>query len=592
VNGGGAESLEEVLAREGTLAPARVAEIIYQLAAQLDAARLAGRDYGGIAPALIMIGSAPGRPDTAHVPDYLMYNAIEMTPEQRARKAQRALVAVAVQMLTGASLVPTEPVWEQVTARGLPPAAASVLIAALAERTDGFASFAEFAGALARSLGAPLGDRPPPGQAAPRPSAAQRAVAGWARRRSAARDRRLAAASQAKAAVQAKAAPSQAKAAGQAKVAAGFAIAVLIGGGIALAVTAANHAAGPRVTPAPAAAPGWRGWPGAPVVSALHPASRVIVPYQDILAVHDTLAVSPDGTRLIAVESHGNATEVNLLSGTSSRLPSLSTDISPDALGIAVAVSPDLSTLAGAGSAGVETQSAVSGEPLGSLSVSLGTASGPWAIGFSPDSKTLAFGDDNGAIRLANLATNESTVLRSPDGVASYDPDALAFSPDGKTLAVSTGTNDISLWDVASGTRITTLSVPSAQPAPYGAATLYEGVTALAFGEAGALLAAGDDNGNVYLWDVARQRLLGALAGSPAEENVTTFQVAFSPDGGLIAASFANGTVGVWSAATGRRLAVLPEACKLLTDPIAFALGGRVLVNVGAVGDLTQWRLR
>jgi WD40 repeat protein len=73
---------------------------------------------------------------------------------------------------------------------------------------------------------------------------------------------------------------------------------------------------------------------------------------------------------------------------------------------------------------------------------------------------------------------------------------------------------------------------------------------------------------------------------------VTTYQVAFSPDGGLVAASFADGTVGVWSAATGGRLALLPGGGTFRTDPIAFGLGARVLVNVSSAGDLVRWRLR
>jgi WD40 repeat protein len=116
-------------------------------------------------------------------------------------------------------------------------------------------------------------------------------------------------------------------------------------------------------------------------------------------------------------------------------------------------------------------------------------------------------------------------------------------------------------------------------------------VSTLAFGEKGALLAAGDDDGNVYLWDVSHRRLLGALAGSPARAATNTDKVAFSPDGGLVAASFDDGTVGLWSAATGRRLAVLPDASTSPTDPVTFGLDGRVLLDLNPDGDLTQWQL-
>src|SRR5690348_4172939 len=120
-NGGEAEtaSLARVLAREGPLAPARVAEIIYQLAAQLDAARLSRRAYLGVTPAIVAIESAPGRADRAYVPDYLLAGPVTMTPAQRVHTAQRSLAALAAQLLTGAQPDPSQPVWDQVLKHGL-----------------------------------------------------------------------------------------------------------------------------------------------------------------------------------------------------------------------------------------------------------------------------------------------------------------------------------------------------------------------------------------------------------------------------------------------------------------------------------------
>jgi hypothetical protein len=550
-----AVSLAQVLARQGTLEPRRVSEIIYQLAGQLDEARLAGRSFGGIEPRLVKIVSAPGQRDTAYVPGYLLGDAAEMTPEQRAHKAQRALVTLAIQMLTGARLDLSRPAWDQVHGYGLPPTTASVLISALAERADVFASFVEFSEALARSLGVPLGDQPVPGQEVPPPSVARRAAA-WA--------------------------AARARAAARAGVAArvwamAIAIVAVVVAIAVFAVTDPYHRPpGPHSTPALAGAPDWGGWPGAPVVSALNPAASVIVSSLDPWKVNVLVAVSSDGTRLIAVDSDGNATQVNLRSGAYSHLPSQSTGISPDLQGFVVAFSPDMAKLAVAGSAAVEAQSFGSGKSLGSLTVGQGSS----VFEFSPDGKTLAIGDDDGAIHLLNLATGRSAVLRSRDAARLGGVTALAFSPDSRELAVGTYSSEVDLWNVVSGARTVTL------PEPAGG-----GVAALAFGEKGALLAAGDDDGTVYLWSVTHRRLLGALAGSPATAGTNTDQVAFSPDGGLVAASFDDGTVGVWSAATGRRLAVLNDASTSPTDPVTFGLGGRVLVNLNSAGDLTQWSL-
>jgi WD40 repeat protein len=311
-----------------------------------------------------------------------------------------------------------------------------------------------------------------------------------------------------------------------------------------------------------------------------------------------SLAVSSDGARLLGVDSSGDVEEWNLRSGAARKLPGLGSSQA----NYTIAVSPDLSTLAVADATDVVTQQAATGKQLGDVSLDFGTnffsvpgepGTGQPGVAFSPDGNLVAYNDSHGNVYLLNVTTQASQVLPAPAVPPSSQTngmDALAFSPDGKTLAVGTYTGAIFLWNVPARRLLATLN-DLADTSSDAQFTGRSQVEALAFGESGALLAAGDQNGNVYLWDVGRRRVTGALAGSPAVSSAGTGSLAFSPDGGLLAASFAS-DIRVWSVGTGRRLAILDGANSVPSGPIAFALGGQLLVSLENIGPITEWDLR
>ena len=59
-------------------------------------------------------------------------------------------------------------------------------------------------------------------------------------------------------------------------------------------------------------------------------------------------------------------------------------------------------------------------------------------------------------------------------------------------MAVGSSNGSIYLWDIATWKITATLTVPASQ-----------GVTSVAFGPGGMILATGDSNGHTYLWKIA-----------------------------------------------------------------------------------------
>ena len=217
----------------------------------------------------------------------------------------------------------------------------------------------------------------------------------------------------------------------------------------------------------------------------------------------------------------------------------------------------------------------------------------------SPDGKRLAIAPDiAGKPERARVFP-----LKAVDWVADEKPTAtfdeppvrcttLAFTPDGKFLvgagpdadAKTTAAGTVVVWDTATGMIARTI------PAPTGAAPtrwlhiaasddrvavglasgdtfvadlrtgagrtvrtghkvdkFVEGVTALAFGPGGKLLATGGDNSPIRVWDAATGAAVREYRPGGA-----TASVAFSADGSRIAAGGQDTTLRVWDAATGK----------------------------------------
>jgi serine/threonine protein kinase len=184
------------------------------------------------------------------------------------------------------------------------------------------------------------------------------------------------------------------------------------------------------------------------------------------------------------------------------------------------------------------------------------------AVTFSTDGTVLATAGDS--VRLWNLAGRHS-----PLPIAGQRLLTTTFGPRGRTLATA-GTHAVRLWNLTRPARPATVTTPAA---------------GMAFSPGGKLLATGDDERGVRLWNVGGHRLLSTVPRFGGRVNA----VAFSPDGRTLACA-SGAAVLLWDTTTGAPATSL-DARTRTVESVAFSPDGRTLATAGDDAAVRLWNL-
>jgi len=112
---------------------------------------------------------------------------------------------------------------------------------------------------------------------------------------------------------------------------------------------------------------------------------------------------------------------------------------------------------------------------------------------------------------------------------------SVAFSPDGKVLATGDTNNEIRLYQVADGKQLLNCKGHTGW------------IWSVAFSPDGRVLASGSEDQTVKLWDSSTSLCLATLQ----EHNGGIWSVAFSPEGTMLASGSDDQTVKLWDVGTG-----------------------------------------
>ena len=203
-----------------------------------------------------------------------------------------------------------------------------------------------------------------------------------------------------------------------------------------------------------------------------------------------------------------------------------------------------------------------------------------------PKAPTKAF-DDHGIGKIVYSPDGNLLTIRGSEGLFLYDPKTLdrvahlgefndiftiAFNPDHTLLALGDLDTTIRLWNIATRKQI-------------HAFTGHKGaVRSIDFSRDGAFLASASGDGTVRVWNIEKRRQVAALDIKKLTEE-TPRRVIFSPNGSLVGISVLNGELILWDFQTEQIQHRIEH--QFIFPEIAFSLDGKTVLCIK--GDLKFW---
>ncbi len=211
-------------------------------------------------------------------------------------------------------------------------------------------------------------------------------------------------------------------------------------------------------------------------------------------------------------------------------------------------------------------------------------------LAFSPDDKLLASASSvDSVVKIWDMKNPSAPEQFGNDISIGGGVICVAFSPDGKMLAVGDSSGYITLWDVASGTQIGD-SFPEGHTASiYGLVFINE-----------KYLASGSYDDTVIIWDVSdakkpRKKMDPLMGESPVDIET----IAASPDGKFVAAGDDYGNILIWNIATGESVidqplnGYAPEEGYNWVVSLAFSPDGKTLAaGYNSDGHVILWDMQ
>lgn len=365
------------------------------------------------------------------------------------------------------------------------------------------------------------------------------------------------------------------------------------------------------------------------------------------------IAVTPDGERILTVETSGAEGSVRLWDSSTGRALSM---LIPPAVYGAITVAPTGALIATAEDAAIQLWDGVGGEPAGALSARIATTDTINSLQFTEDGERLLAKTINGVVMMWDVRSLEEAVrFLIPDG-----REAATVSPNGLLVAITQDIGEergVNLWRTdtgqPTGVRLgghtsnigNVVFTQDSQKAVtvsfdgtarvwdtrsggllYGPLNDHAGrVLSAAFSPDGRILATGGADRRIYLYDIVKAKMIGesltghnnwvrslrfnwpgtalyssATAGSLIRWEMTRRQlfeghtsrvraVALSPDGSMLATVGFDRRILLWDAQSGRKTAELASPHENSLLQVAFSPDGRFLATSDAGGLIVLW---